>query len=362
MSIVPKTMTIPFVSNNLKNMGCIVLCISIVLAVFFTKFLVPILPLIIGGIAYFSTIKLRNATFKTPQKVYELSEGQVLLEGSVLPLEQEIISPYFKEICVGYLYKEIEYVPIEDGYRNDVKTEVAECQNFTLNTNSGNIRINGAGLDLNQISPRKYNQHSIKPDINDVGHLEYLLKNNDQVIIIGNAVKNIYQRLEIGKKDNEPYFVTTRSKIEQQKISFQVLKRLIPWMCILYLVVNYILFFAPNVSMPKNDVFAFVAIFGLPILFIIFWIIGRDKNDFISQTFQYLASVCIFSSLLSFPLIILFYTIGLPFYKIYYTFISIIAVVALGIIFNLRKLTAYDQQYEKIHDHQNTSSITNSNF
>jgi len=348
MRILPTTAPVPFLSTNLKYVGCLVLFVGIALAVFFTKFLVPIIPLIIGGIAYFSTIKLRNATFKAPQNVYELNEGQVLLEGTVVALEQEITSPYFKETCVGYLYKEIEYVPIEDGYKNDVKAELAECKNFTLSTNSGSIKINGSEIDLSQLSPTKRNEHSLKPNVNDIGHLEYLLKSNDQVVIIGNALKNIYQRLEISKKDNKPFFVTTRNKIESQKISFQVLKRLVPWMCLLYLVVNYILFFAPTQNMPKSDTFAFIAIFGLPILFIVFWLIGRDKKDWFSQFFQYLASVCIFSSLLSFPLIILFYMMELEFYKIYYIFISILAVVALGIVFNLKKLTEYNNQHEEI--------------
>ncbi|SOD13328.1 E3 Ubiquitin ligase [Pedobacter xixiisoli] len=338
----------PFVSNNLKNIGCVVLCFGIALGVFFTKFLVPVIPLLIGSIAYFSTIKLKNITFKEPQKIAELNDGQVLLEGTVLKLEEEINSPYFNETCIGYLYKEIEYIPIDDGYNDDVKSIITECKNFTLSTNSGNITIKGNGLDLKQLNPRTHNEHSLKPDINDVGHVEHLLKNNDQVVIIGTAIKNIYQRLEIGKKDNEPFFVTTKSKIETQKISFQVLKRLFPWMCILYLVVNYILFFAPNKNIPKSDVFAFVAIFGLPVLFVVFWVIGKDKKDWFSQVFQYLASVCILSSLLSFPLIILFYMIELEFYKIYYIFISVLSVVALALIFNLKKLTAYNNQHEKI--------------
>lgn len=350
MSILPKITATSLITTNLKYMGCLVLFLGIALALFFAKFLVPIIPIVIVSIAYFSTKSLKDITFKEPQNLHELTEGRALLEGTVLKLDEETISPYFNEACIGYLYKEIEYIPNDDGYYNDVKSTITKCKNFTLSTSSGSIQIKGMGLDLKQLGMRTHNEHSIKPNVNDIGHEEHLLKHNDHIVIIGNAVKNIYQRLEISKKDNEPFFVTTRTKIEKQKISFQVLKRLFPWMCILYLIVNYILFFAPNVNIPKSDVFAFLAIFGLPVLFIIFWIIGRDKTDWLSRIFQYLASVCIFSSLLSFPLVILFYMIDLEFYRIYYIFISIVSLVALALVFNFKKLTEYDNEHEKLNE------------
>ncbi|MFC3561418.1 hypothetical protein [Pedobacter jamesrossensis] len=334
--------------HKLNNIGCVIIIFIIGFGVFYAKFLVPIVPIALGLLAYYTTNKLRASTFGKPQKIYELNEGQVLVEGTVIKLEAELISPYFRETCIGYLYKEIEYVPTDDDYNEELKVTKTACNDFTLSTSSGTIKIKGNELDFKKLKPRTYTEHSLKPKINDIGHAEYLLKNNDEIVIIGTAIKNIYQRFEIAKLNNELFFVTTRNKIEDQKINYQILVRLFPWMCVLYLIVNYFLFFAPSNDMPKSDVFAFVSIFGLPVLFVVFFLIGRDKKDWFSQVFQYLAGVCIFSSLLSFPLIILFYMIELEYYKIFCIVISIVSVTALALMFNYKKLVENNMQSEKL--------------
>ena len=52
-----------------------------------------------------------------------------------------------------------------------------------------------------------------------------------------------------------------------------------PWMCALYIAVNYFLFFAPSKVVPKNDLFAYLSIFGLPVMFVVFLLIGKNKNS-----------------------------------------------------------------------------------
>lgn len=332
---------------NYKTLGCLALIIIGALCLLFAKFLVPIVPVLIGILAYYGTYKLRVTTFKKPQNIHELTEGPVLLEGTVVKDGADLTSPYFKENCIGYLYKEIEYVPNDDGYYNNVLKEELICSDFTLSTNSGSVKVIGHQLDLKRVIPKTHLVHSLKPDVNDIGYEEYLLKSEDKIVIAGTAVKNIYQRLDIAKFNNEPFFITSRNKIEQQKISHQVLRSLFPWMCVLYAVVNYFLFFAPSKNMPKNDVFVVFTFFGLPVLFLVFWLIGKDKKDWFSQVFQYLAGVCILSSLLSFPLLILFYMIKLDHYRIFCIFNSIVAVTALAMLFNYKKLIEYNTQSEK---------------
>lgn len=337
--------------QNLKYISYLAIVIISGLAAFlFAKFLVPIVPVVFGIVAFYGNVKLRKATFGKSNNIYELTEGQVLLEGTVLKLEHELTSPYFKENCIAYLYKEIEYEPTDDGYYDRVLSTKFECTDFNLSTNTGIVKVKGQQLDIKQLKPRIYTEHSLKPQINDIGHSEYLLKANDKIVLIGTAVKNIYQRFEIAKLNNQPFYVTTRNKIESQKISHQVLLRLLPWMVVLYFVVNYFLFFAPSQNISKSDVFAYLSIFGLPILFVIFWLIGKDKKDFISQVFQYLAGVCILSSLLSFPLTILFYMIELEYYRMHCIFISIVSVTALALLFNYKKLVGYNTQSEKFED------------
>lgn len=331
-----------------SGLGCLTILLIIGIGMLVAKFLVPVVPLVIGFLVFYSSNKLRTAIFRAPQNIREITAGQVLLEGTVTKYDEELTSPYFKERCIGYVYLQNEYIPTEDGYDAKLLLNQTEFKSFMLTTQFDSIRVDGKQLDLKHLKPNSYTEHSLKPDVNDIVHSEYLLKSGDQIVLAGTAVKSFYQGFEIAKVGNEPFFVTTRNKIEAQKITYQVLKSLFPWIVIIYVVVNYFLFFAPSNNMPKSELFAFLAFFGLPILFLVFLLIGQQRKDWLSQVFQYLAAVCILSSLLTFPLLILLYMMELEFYRIFCIVISIISITALGLLFNYKKLTEYNLLTEKL--------------
>ena len=339
------------------NLGCLAILIIVALGLLFAKFLVPIVPLVIGLLVFYTSNKFRATVFRAPQNIREITAGQVLLEGTVTKYDEELTSPYFKEKCIGYVYHQTEYIPTEDGYDGKVLLDETDFKSFMLSTQFESIKVDGKELDLKQLKPNNYTEHSLKPDVNDIVHSEYLLKNGDQIVLVGTAVKSFYQGFEIAKAGKEPFFVTTRNKIEEQKISFKVVKSLFAWMLIIYIAVNYFLFFAPSNNMPKSDLFAILAFFGLPILFLVFLLIGQQRKDWFSQIFQYLAGVCILSSLLTFPLLILFYMMELEFYRIFCIVISIISITALGLLFNYKKLTEYNLLTEKLTGKDNNVDV-----
>ena len=336
-----------------SSLGCLAILIIISLGLFFAKFLVSIVPLLIGSLVFYTSKKYRALIFSAPQKIREITAGQVLLEGTVIKYDEELTSPYFKEKCLGYVYQQTEYISTDDGYDTKVLLDETDFKSFKLSTNFESIKVDGKQLDLKQIKPSTYTEHSLKPNVNDIVHSEYLLKNGEQIVLVGTAVKNFNRGYEIAKVGKEPFFVTTRNKIEEQRISFQVLKSLFPWMVIIYIVVNYFLFFAPSRNMPKSDLFAVLVFFGFPIMFIVFWQIGQNGKDWLSQIFQYLAGVCILTSLLTFPLLILFYMIDLDFYRIFYIVISVLSINALGLLFNYKKLLDYNSLTEKLDGKKN---------
>lgn len=324
------------------NLGCLGICVLAALGLLFAKFLVPIFPLILAIFLLFTKSKFKATIFSKQKKLYELTEGPARLAGKAILSEEELISPFFKEKCIGYLYLEEEYISNDDGYSTDTLAEQTACKNFQLETDYGSIHVNANGLTLKNLAKRIKNEHSLKRNVNDLAYIEHLLKNNDEVVLVGTVIKNERGQLEFAKMGTSLFFATTKVKVEEVKMGFDLLARLSPWLVMMYFSVNYFLFFAPRLNIPTYQVFPYVAIFGLPIIFVVLAFATKDKDGFFCKIVQFIAAVCFFTSLLNFPLIILFYSIELEFYRIFCIFLSIAVFTTLALAFNYKHLTEFN--------------------
>ncbi len=331
---------------KLRNLGCFGFFVIVPLALFFAKFLIPIIPILIVVVVFYYSKEIKATLFTSGKSLHGLAEGSIKLEGKATVLDEQILSPYFNEPCIGFQYTEEESVPTSDGYNTEILSQKKMCKDFTLTTKTGTIKINADRIKMSDLEVRKKTVHSLTFNVNDITHVERILKNDDEVVIIGDVMRKS-GRLEIAKLENNAFFVTTKSKIEGLKVSYQIFLQLMPWAAILYLTVNYFLFFAPIKEVPKNDAITYFFIFGLPILFIVFWLIGKEGESFPARIFQYLASVCIITSILSFPLLIVFHMIELAYYRIFCIMLSILAINAIMILVNSKQLTALNDDYKK---------------
>ena len=324
------------------SLGCLGLFVLVTLGLIFVKFLVPIVPLLLAIFLLFTKSQFKATIFSKQKKLYELTEGPARLAGKAIVSEEELISPFFKEKCIGYLYLEQEYIPNNDGYSTNILAEQTACKNFQLETDYGSIHVNAAGLTLKDLAKTVKDEHSLKHNVNDLAYIEYLLKNNDEVVIVGTVLKNERGQLEFVKVGSALFFATTKVKVEEVKMGFELLARLSPWLVMMYFSVNYFLFFAPPLDIPNYQVFPYFAIFGLPIIFVVLAFATKDKEGFICKILQFIAGVCFFTSLLNFPLIILFYSIELEFYRIFCIFLSIAVFTTLALAFNYNHLTEFN--------------------
>ena len=324
------------------NLGCLGIFVLVSLGFLFAKFLVPIVPLVIAIMLVFTKSQFKATIFSKQKKVSELTEGSAKLAGKAIISEGELISPFFKEKCIGYHYMEEEYIPNDDGYSTNILVEQSACKTFQLETDYGSIAVNATELILKDLAKRVENEHSLKRNVNDLAYIEYLLKNNDEVVIVGTVIKNEKGQLEIAKVGKALFFATTKEKVQEVKMGFQLLSRLSPWLVMMYFSVNYFLFFAPIINIPNYEVFPYIAIFGLPIICVVLAFATKDKEGSICKILQFIAGVCFFTCLLNFPLIILFYSIELEFYRIFCIFLSIAIFTTLALVFNYKHLTEFN--------------------
>ncbi|TDG35596.1 hypothetical protein EZJ43_13325 [Pedobacter changchengzhani] len=333
------------------NLGCLGLCVLLALGLLFAKFLVPIVPLLLAILLLFTKSQLKATIFSKQKKVYELTEGPARLAGKAILREQGLISPFFKESCIGYLYVKEEYIPNDDGYSTNTLAEQTACKNFHLETDYGSIHVNATGLTLKDLAITVKNEHSLKRNVNDLAYIEYLLKNKDEIVLVGTVIKNEKGQLEFAKVGRDLFFATTKKKVQEVKMGFDVLAKLSPWLLLMYLAVNYFLFFAPFISIPGSTIFPYFAIFGLPIIFVVLAFATKDKEGFICKILQFFAGVCFFTSFLNFPLIILFYSIKLEFYRIFCIFLSIAVFTTLALAFNYNHLTEFNSSTGRYKKH-----------
>ena len=242
-------------------------------------------------------------------------------------------TPYFKDKCIGYSYEEAEIDYFEDsGDENTISAILTrDFPDFYLFDGTGKIKVKADGLDVTflEVKTKK---------IKKIRHSERILKNDDGITILGNVVKINGNELILQKLDKNPFTISDKTIITRQEKSFKILKLLLPYFFLMYVGVNYFLFFAPVKNLGKSDAFSYFSIFGMPILGLAFNYIGKDSDGFMKVFFSLLAAICFGVMLLSVPLIFLFLMIKLEFYRIFCIWLTILVCTTLAFVFNYKKL------------------------
>lgn len=114
-------------------------------------------------------------------KINAVAMGIVEIEGEVEAVEL-IVSPYFSNPCVGYLYTIEEENKDKEGKTSwhTIHTE-SKTGNFKLNDETGTVVVNGNGLEHYTLSKDMQIESGRKR------HTESYLKNRDYMLLIGYA-------------------------------------------------------------------------------------------------------------------------------------------------------------------------------
>ena len=301
-------------------------------AIFSSLYIVPVFPVILAVLIYFFTKTQRTFIKKKATPIYQLTEGLVKIEGMVnAPATLE--TPFFKEQCIGYSYKRAEIYVDSDGmeHENNI-TQQSNFLEFYLSNATGKIKVNPDGLSLTHLPAKS-------KDVRKIRHKERTLKNGDEITILGNVVKNEKHEFELQKLGKSPFTVSTEAIISQQHKAFRTIKFLLPYIILMYVLVNYFLFFAPiKIQMKQNDIFVYFSFFGMPILAIISGSIGNKMDGFSKLFFSNLAGICLGVSILTFPLLCLLFVKETEFYRILCIWSSVFFCTTLAFIMNYRRL------------------------
>jgi|GEM_PF-793016 len=320
----------------------ILICIGLVLfvAITFSYILIPLFPIILAVIVYFSTKTQRTFIKKKPTPIYQLTEGWVKIEGTV-SASKIFETPYFKQQCFAYTYEEakIDY-SADSGSEYTVSAELEEnFQDFYLTNATGKIKVIANKLNLSNLPSKTEVKHSIKYAVNDIRYTERTLKNGDLISVLGYAVKNSNYGFELREQGEKILVIGTPDFEDKTCKSFRVIKYLLPYLILMYLAVNYFLFFAPvKQHIEQNTAFILFCFFGMPILGVVLAIIGSKLTGFSKDFFSGLGGICILVTLLSFPLLCLLLITKTEFYTILCVWASIFFCTTLSFIMNYRKL------------------------
>lgn len=320
----------------LFGVASLVLCgVGIVLftLVFLSHLIIPVFPVLAAIFVIYAT-KTQRAIIKTETTpIYQLTEGLVKLEGTVnAPTALE--TPFFREQCIGYSYEkaEIDYSD-EDGTEYTVNAvQKDDFQDFYLSNSTGKIKVIASHINLSFLQPQIKKIHKIK-------HTERTLKNGDVITILGKAVRNNHHQFELRENGKNPLVVSNSAIENRIQKALRAVKYLLPYLILMYLSVNYFLFFAPvELRVQKNTAFILFSFFGMPLLSVIFAMIGRKPNGFAQVLLSNLAGICMGVSVLTFPLLCLLFITETEFYRIICIWASVFIFTTLAFIMNYRRL------------------------
>ncbi|TDG35066.1 hypothetical protein EZJ43_15175 [Pedobacter changchengzhani] len=170
-------------------------------------------------------------------KANAVAMGVVELIGDLVALEL-LISPHFKEPCIGYLFTIEEESTDKDG-KSSYRTIFTECKTntFKIKDETGSVMVEGEGLEYYITNIDKQVQSGRKR------YSETYLKNDDYLFLIGNATSNNGETLI--KKDSTqkvfgvaiPREVALRNKFQPLLISFLTTLFFIT-LTIIYIILN----------------------------------------------------------------------------------------------------------------------------
>ena len=175
--------------------------------------------------------------------------------------------------------------------------------------------------------------------MDDIRYTEKALRNGDLISIFGYAIKNSNYTFELSDHDNQPLVIATPDFENKTKKSFKAFKYMMPYIILMYLAVNYFLFFAPaKQSVEKSTAFVLFVFFGMPILGVVFGVIGAKMKGFRKDFISGLAGICIGTSLLSFPLLCLLFMTNTQYYIIERVWASVFVCTTLAFTLKSRKI------------------------
>lgn len=164
--------------------------VSIIVVVFFFTFsfkLFYIIPLIIIITALLPS--RRKKFFKLQailptSKINALAMGVVEIEGELEQIEP-LVSPYFSEPCIGYLYT-IEEERRDKDNHSTWHTVHTECKTgiFKMNDETGTVLVNGDRLEYYSLNEDKQVDSGFRR------HTESYLKDKDYMLLIGCATSD----------------------------------------------------------------------------------------------------------------------------------------------------------------------------
>jgi len=331
------------------KIGCLLIIgmgLVLFLGLAFSQILIPLVPPLIGIFIWYVTKTQRKLVRTETTPIYQIAEGWVKIQGNV-SAPKTFVTPYFKQECIAYTYEEgnITY-DSESGSEHVTKTSSRkEFQDFHLSNGTGKIKIIIKDLNLTLLETKSDTKHSIKYAVDDIRYTERTLKNGDLISVLGYAVKNSNYAYELTAQANQPLVIATPDFEDKTIKSFRVFKYLMPYLVLMYLSVNYFLFLAPErPHEEQNTAFALLSFFGIPILGVLFGVIGAKLSGFGKDFFSCLGGICFFVALLSFPLLCLLYMVKTNQSTIIRVWASIFICTSLAMILNYRKLEgAFDK-------------------
>lgn len=325
----------------MKKLYLIIFALSALLFVIllFSRLMVAIVP-IIGAITVWfankTSIKLIKTTL-TP--INAVKEGLVKLRGTITAAET-FISPYFKQECIGYHYKKANLTyDSETGTEHENNSIIEEeFQDFFITDSTGTIKVASHRFNLSFLPVKTDTVHNIKNRVDDVRHSERTLKNGDVISVMGYAQKKADDSFEIIEQLNYSVVISNADFENNSRKSFKVGKFLLPYIVLMYFSVNYFVFFAPVKHWPQNDVLVVFGFFGVPILGLIFGILGKRGTGYLNISFAVLGGTLLLVSLLTFPLLCLLLMTKTAFYTIVCVWLCVFISMLLGVGINHKKL------------------------
>ena len=325
------------------NTGCLILiglCAALYIGLSFSRILVPLLPVIVGVLVWFATKAQRKLIQTAITPIYQIAGGWVKVQGTVTA-SKTFETPYFKQECVAYTYRKanISYDSEDNSERENSATVQEEFQDFYLTNATGKIKVVLHKLNLALLPARTDTKHSIKYAVNDIRHTERILKNGDLISVMGYAGKNRNYAFELSEQENQPLVIATPDFEDKTKKSFKVFKQLIPYFILMYLAVNYFLFFMPaRQHAEKSTAFVLFIFFGMPILGVVFGLFGAKSSGFRKDVLSGIGGICFSTSLLSFPLLCLLFMTNTDYYIIERVWASVLVCITLAFTLNYRKI------------------------
>ena len=321
------------------------ICLLFTIILLFSHLIIPVAPVFVGAMVWYTTktpIKLLKTQI-TP--LHQVTEGVVKVQGTV-SAPAIFTTPYFKQECVAYHYKKANITyDSETGSENENEVSFEEeFQDFYLTNATGKIKVVANKLNVNFLSAKSYTIHSIKYAVNDVRHTERTLKNGDLINVMAYARRNADHELELIETEKQPLVISNNIFENESRKSFKTFKYILPYAVLMYVLVNYFIFFAPvKTHLAQSTAFVLFAFFGAPILGLIFAVVGRKAEDFFGAFLSTLGGVLLIVTLLAFPLLCLLLVTNAAFYTIVCVWLSMFVSVSLCMGINYKKLVKLNE-------------------